>query len=572
MHFVYINILYILIFFSIYIEINGKTIKILLEKPSIIEAQYSKEDFSLINEKFSSLNINDTLLHDINIEFSYYNKGFNNNTNNYSENYIKYVVEQFKDPKATYDIMILDDRFLFSDVSKIESGLILSEFNFRKLHQYFVNILDYINIEDYHEYWNDFDPKILKDGFLNEKLYGLPYELDFDVIYYNEKEEISEIINSLENITWDDLLLLINSPTNYSIKSPFSIPLGNNDELLNFFVEYISNKYDLSEETIKKDSKYYEVFYREESKPIFNSFRNFVKNCSKSDTEKMINIDREEAFQNFIDQKSIFYKGRMSFYDMLFSNQNKTILYVPPPKHFSVINEKYLILNTKSNIEKKILVKAAMQLTSKEMQLFKAEKFGSIPALKITKKDEAIEKYCQDHKELCETIKEIKPIRIKNIFKVNNYSVPFLEIRLRIPKNIKNFLMDNDFKNLSEIFYKNIDIYLKFIKSETNVPKIIYNSFLVIFILYSITTILMIYKYRKHPYIKIISPLLLCVIVIGIVLNTISHLLIFIINSTFKCKIQYGSYTFSIYMIRLPMLFISYRMYYILKNNSKVNF
>eukprot|EP00833_Pecoramyces_ruminatium_P006366 jgi/Orpsp1_1/1180398/evm.model.c7180000073244.1 len=571
------------IYFSIKVEAKD-VIKILMKKPNSFEAQNLETYNYLINEYFTNKNSTDNV--NIEIEFSYCDETnvikkvmniLNKEYYNDSEyvNYLTCIIKHLKNP--IYDMMILDERYLFSDISLIENFIIEDNFNFRKLHQNFVDFSLYINNNDLSHH----DKMILKDGNFMEKIYGLPYEFDFDLLYY--KGESNKFNNYIieDNKIWNDMITT--STNKNETKYPIRIAFDDNDELLNLFIEYTStlyniqkfrNPYNSTTNIITKDnynSYYFNIFYNEQSSTLFNSFRNFVDKCSELNMETKLKMDMEKTYKYFYEENNSIFKGKASQYFFFQSNNNQGIDISILPKGYCAINEKYLVINRNSNKPLDKLVKIALQLTSKEMQFYKAKKLGSIPTFNFTKDDEIIKNYCKENSKLCSIIEKVKQLPIKDFFKINDYSASFMEIRLLLPNIIKNFLENGKLEPIISAF-KNIEV----IKMTTpyKIDKSILGLyiFMNILVLISFFVIIMIYKYRKHPYLKIISPRFSNLIIFGFILNIFTPFFLIQNYSILRCKISYIYGNICKSLILLPMFTISLRIFYIYTNKSKVNF
>eukprot|EP00833_Pecoramyces_ruminatium_P016730 jgi/Orpsp1_1/1190762/evm.model.d7180000081086.1 len=220
-------------------SVNARNIiNILINKPDFDENDYLENYNHVVNQYFTSKNV------DFHIKFSYCvpndedgvelsmkyqnaESGFLADTD-YAKNY-NCTLRELKN--SNYDMMILDDKFLFSDQSYLDNTLLQSLFQFTNLKNYYVNYNKYI-IKD-----NDIShhqKDIINNGKLeDDEFYGLPYEIDFDVLYYHEEDDLlkdvlSTQVKELSQINEQDVL---------------SIGLGNNDELLNMFTEFIRYHY-----------------------------------------------------------------------------------------------------------------------------------------------------------------------------------------------------------------------------------------------------------------------------------------------------------------------------------------
>jgi hypothetical protein len=235
-----------------------------------------------------------------------------------------------------------------------------------------------------------------------------------------------------------------------------------------------------------------------------------------------------------------------------------------PPKNYSVVTEKYLVLNKYSNVDAKILVDVALKLTSLKMQILRSYYFGSIPTFDITKKnsDSNIKTYCDLKSYICDNLEKIQPIYVKDIFK-SEFSSPFFETRVILPKFIRNFIKNNDMESLQ--------FTLKSIKTlvveEMGLYKI--HSYIIFFIytVFSVFIIAFTFKYRKHPYLKVIFPVFCIIIMIGFIMNMLSlTFMLYIPHSTSKCKISILYNTINQCFVYIPIFAITYRIYLIYKS------
>lgn len=589
----YKNIIFFLILFSVVYTKN--TIEILFEKPDFVNENYCESYSSLINSQFNEINNNNNNnnpnkddiinLQDIHIHFSCHpnlpNKG---NSKLYNE----YILKQLAN--STYDMFILDDKFLFSDVAFIKSQYIneiyniedednqnnfLTDFLFSKpnknIHTNFLNLSKYIQKEklSYH------DSKVLNDGYLDHQLFGLPYELDYDILYYYSNSKSTSFNQmDMKNIGWGDLYSHIskNESNSYSL----NMGLGNDDELLNIFLEYVNNEsIDISGEY--NYNKNFKMFYNEESKELYNSFREFIIKSSSLDLNKKLNMTLEDTHNYFLKDESHIniFKGKVSNYDYFFKNiHNTTIETTLLPKNTSVLNKKYLIINNQSKLDKKLLTEVAYQLTSKDMQIFRFEKFGSIPTFDISQKqkDKSIENFCLNHSEQCEILEKMKKIHIKDVFKSKSkFNAPFMEIRILLPPEIRNFLRYNEYSKIMDIF-ENIETLIMDKAGHMDILKIILYLPSIIFTVISIMIIFIIFKYRKNPYIKSYSPLLCNLVIISFIMEMHSPYLMIHYKTIEICYFFDIYHTISTNLMLLPVIAITYRIYTIYNNKSKINF
>ncbi|KAG4098806.1 hypothetical protein H8356DRAFT_1291140 [Neocallimastix lanati (nom. inval.)] len=561
----FIYIFLILVNFTKYIK--NEVINILMQKPDMDWLQFTNEDFSLINNYFKTLSANDKELQNIEIKFTYFNFAPNEKLR-YRQQSLLYLItinEMLKTSNSTYDMMIMDDRLLFSDTSFTESYVLEKDWNLRKVHHNYLKISDYINLNDtslaHH------NPNILNEGILRNDLYGLPYELDFDVLYYFNSTINLNSIPNLNELSWDELMVFKNSIG--SSNFPINAGLYDDDELINLFIEYVSEKYNLTEEKKKKsETDFYEIFYNKNSKELYESFRNFIHDFTGFDS---FNTKISSAFDKFCNEKNSFFKGKASYYTKI-ALKNKDISTFLLPKLFTVINEKYLVINKYSKVKKEILVKIALQLTSKKMQLFKYDKFYTIPTFDMKKisLDKDILSFCEKDKWLCSSLGKINAIHIKQFFG-GKFSAPFLLVRINIPVYIENYVRTNNITDTALIF-KNIKELYMTTPNGIDKNSIILLIFMGIFTLLSLYIMLLVYEYRKNPYLKVISPRFSNLIILGFIMCINSLLFNVQIHSVTKCKVQLIYEVIYNDFIILPMLVITFRIFFIYRNKSRISF
>ncbi|ORX59213.1 hypothetical protein BCR36DRAFT_408727 [Piromyces finnis] len=327
--------------------------------------------------------------------------------------------------RKEYDMVVLDERILLNDIALMETEWIYKETNYRQPSLELLHDLSkYINKADLEFH----DPKILSYGMYKDKIIGLPYESDFDVLYYQNEEKNSTAYNNtmllLENMkdyTWDDLLnqMKINS-------QPFWISFGDNNDLLNFVIEYSSNKYNLTSEY---DPDYLKVFYNDTSISHYTELRDLVKEF-KSNSEENPNIATlDDVFYYYMVNETTFFKAKASHNYIFRKYGNGTLPLSLPPKYQSATTNKYLVANKFSNIKPEILAEVALILTEKNAQLSRAKGFGSIPTFDFSKKDSDIDlqTYCDTYPVICDAMDKVEKLYIRDIFN-SEMMVPFYEI------------------------------------------------------------------------------------------------------------------------------------------------
>eukprot|EP00833_Pecoramyces_ruminatium_P001564 jgi/Orpsp1_1/1175596/evm.model.c7180000054472.1 len=478
-----------------------------------LELQYE----SFINNYFIEKNINDPELKNYEISFEFYEYETSSKKNNVVYFFAALnIIDNWND--GIYDLMIFDDRFLFSEISDMELEYVEYYLHYCKPSlELLEDLSDYINEEDI----NFHDQKVLNDGKFENKIYGLPYEIDFNVLYYdNENSKAKEIVENIEDLTWDNVWNKL-KPSNL-----LNIALGDDNSFLDFFAEYTNSYYNVTKEY---DKNFYKLFYNETGENLYQSFINLIKGYSGIDQYNVTSFEYlsslkdnieliylfsaflsyDDAYNDFLNGNSTaFYRGRASHYPFFYLNDYSNIGISLPPKYLSTVTEQYLVVNKQSKIDKKILTKIALQLTSKDFQLLKAEYFGSIPTFDLNKIDKysEISDYCQLQPELCNIMIKMKKIYLKEMFK-SKYSAPFFEIMIHLP-------------------------------------------------------------FRKLPYIKVISPKFCKMVVLGCTMNMINALQYMPPFSMFKIKFFHVYEAICTSLIYIPMFAITFRIYTIYQTKS----
>eukprot|EP00833_Pecoramyces_ruminatium_P013794 jgi/Orpsp1_1/1187826/evm.model.d7180000060420.1 len=237
-----LNWLSYLFFFLIFKYVYAtETVNIFIKTPDFIENNNIKEwkdDYQiLINEQFKEINKKkgNTLLQDVEIEFKFsddYIEAIEIDRDDYlTFPYYEYVNRTLNDGiwERQADIIIMDERLLFNDKALMETDLLFFRLIFDEDLVNFSEVFKINKISDYinNEKINYHHPTVIKDGSYDNNLLGLPYEIDFDLLYYNEQMIENNIISSMVNLTWDDLLEYLHK-TSQSV----NFPLYDDDDLL----------------------------------------------------------------------------------------------------------------------------------------------------------------------------------------------------------------------------------------------------------------------------------------------------------------------------------------------------
>jgi len=584
------------------VNINGNgnetILKILMKQPDEIynPEEWSKIHEEKINEYLAENNKNNSELKNIRISITYLEHSPYNSTNyqssiiptksnstiTYSEDdeddslyfldFSDMVNKLESEEKQKYDFVVLDNYMLFSEIALIESEL-MSRFKNRKpTISYLLNLSE--NIEKLEKEITFNDPRFLEDAKYNGQYYGLPYELDFNVLFYNNTSDNSNYLaKRMSTISWSGLissLMAIKSNNN-----KMTIGLTDDIDFLSYFMEFTSDKYNLSDQA---DPNFFELFYNKTSDKVYKNFRDYLMSCSSNNITSAFQVTLNDAFTSFKEGRSAFIKGKASYYDIfkkrVSSIENEeggegvdegklnTFDVSLPPKFKSSIIEKYLCINKHSTHDVSLLTKIALQLTSKQMQLYRAEQFGSIPTFDISKRNDDINTntYCQTHAKICDMIQNMKHVNLKSIFN-SKYSAPLIEIIALLPKHFRKCLVQNEINSMPDVF-RSINEPL------TNVMSIV-NALCYILIIVTSAftgfTMYLINKYKTNPYIKVFTPSILIITMSGIILNIIKIFQYLSPYFELKTRIVISIETLSDNLIYIPMIMIVYGLITILK-------
>jgi len=467
-------------------------------------------------------------------------------------------------PKGEYDMIILDERLLFSEMGMMESKKVKQNLKYRYPSlELFHDLSKYIDRKDLEFH----DPKILSGGMYNNKIIGIPYEFDFDVMYFHKEDpntqlynDIQELVDNMESYSWNDLISEMEKKSLL-----YRISLFDDNDVLNFVVEYTSSLYNIS---LENDSDYMKLFYNESSTEYYKNFGVFVQHCSNDGNAiNQINTSVDNLFFNFMQGNLTIFTAKASNafpIEMLKSEYIVTL----PPKNKSVTTHKYLVANKFSKIKPDVLAKVALILTSKEAQLLREKTFATIPTFDFTKRnnDSEIQSYCQKRPFICDSMEKMDKIYIRDFFN-SKYMVPFFDIECFIPDKFKTFFRFEKVEpiktimlNMNEFITTDLKIY--------GTLSVIVTSLIVTFFIF---VICMTYKLKEHPYIKVISPLFCILIVIGCILNLFKLLKFIPPYSLGKIKFFLIHEALGTNLIFVPMFAVTYRIYHIFKTKTLIS-
>jgi len=470
----------------------------------------------------------------------------------------KYLLEVTPDlDEGVYDMMILNDRILFSEMSLMESDLVEYYFYHRLPSIEIFHPLTDVKKEDIS--FND--PKAINDGMYEGTIYGLPYDLDFNVMYYNDQnQDTISIVEKMKTLTWDDLIKSIQSSSTINTQS---IGLGEDNNLFDLIVEYTSCQYDLSRE---HDPHYYKVFYNKTGEELFTNFYNFMSSYTNGDISRSERITLDDAYADFAEGNSMFFRGKASHRNIIraqMEQTNNTYSYTLPPKYKTNVIQNYLAVNTFSALDKSLLTEVALALTSKDAQIYRANNLGTIPTFDVSKKesDPEIKAYCTSQPYICNIIERMDRLYIRDILK-NEKSSPFIEVLSFLPKLIRGYLTNNSVEDAIFAFENLFTLLTEQLGCFGTLAYIVIGGFSIFFIVIMV----LIHKHREHPYLKVISPIFCNMIILGIILNMIKYVQYLPPYTIFMAKFYYIYEALCTNLIYVPMFAVTYRIFRIFRS------
>ncbi|ORX42625.1 hypothetical protein BCR36DRAFT_337135, partial [Piromyces finnis] len=536
-------------------------INILIDKPEniIIDNEWNINNYNNVVNQYLKEKLNNV---EVNFSYNENASGEIKNKKEY-EDYVNYILNQLK--KFDYDIFILDEKFLFGDISTIESSYVRNTFNERNIQKYYLNLSEYFeknkhmnkrfDNDAFHEAYtyiysflkdntsdtNIYNHDIVSGGFMNDILYGLPYEIDFNIVYNTDKQKAN-----LEN---DHIFKSIN--------------LVNDDKLFATFIEYLYSVDNNIEEFLRYHIK--DENSNNKERNYIDSFRNYLLHNNKFSTSDLDALTLNNTFNNLKNDHHSFY-GKASHYCSIKSQKDigsvsKSFLFKK-----TVVNKKYLVINKNSQINKDLLFQVALQLTSSDFQTVTFEKLCKLPTYTMNEVKPDVFHDDLDYKNIVESVESID---MKKLF-TSEYSAPFMEIRAFLPEALKKFLIDGNSEPIVDML-ENIYYLVMDKNSNKDVSTLGLYIPMVIFTIVSIIIIGLVIKYKEHPRVKLLSPGLCIIIIIGYSIDIPLTPYFMIQNpSILKCKYEFIESILDSSLIMFPMVAITYRIYSIYNNTSKV--
>ncbi|OUM61846.1 hypothetical protein PIROE2DRAFT_12050 [Piromyces sp. E2] len=531
----YFSIIYLSIFYIFLVNIKksyaiDSTINILVENPDFINEK-NRGNITLYEQQ-----INNQINSIGNVRFLFItDESKDKKVDEEYKNYVKEVVTKVDSENS--DIFVFDGNFLFSDMSNkyIESDYIHKIIGARKFHEVYTDLTDLVDKNDKFKYPNE--------CYYDDKLYAIPYEREYDVLYYHSNGLTYNL--SLDNWTWDTLINLTNAINN---KNPLCVALGDDEELLKMFVEYIRTPDSTS-------------FDPDVTKEKVNQFKSFIRNSKVN-----INSTMEEAYNSFKNNECVFFKGKTSHYKRIIE-ENPDVKVVATPNNINIINKKYLIFNINSKLKAESQREIIKVLTSDAIQYANSDYLDSVPTLNIPDV-----RYCTNREDLCNIIKNAKAVLLKDYFETE-YSAPYMEVRLLLPQQLRDYILSTDEeKSTSDILdvLENIGKFYFQKNVQRKLKRIIVYIPMVILTLGGVLMMIYTFKYRKHSYLRIYSPSLCIISIFGFIMGILSVLLMTESYTLNQCKVKYIYDNVNASLMLGPLIAISFRIYSIYSNKSRI--
>ncbi|ORY20938.1 hypothetical protein LY90DRAFT_676503 [Neocallimastix californiae] len=523
-------------------------VKFLKQNPDIYVPEVENEELKLMNEYLSEKRKDKETKVIIDFEYFYYD--------DYQLDSPNQLMMMFKN--STTDIIVMEDMFLFWEVSNIYSYMSMMDFDlFIDFYdKYFLDLTKYFdNNKDFYQFN---DKKFLKDGTIKNKLYAIPYELDYDVLFYQNELFNKEELNLMKSLNWHDFI----KRTEFSklnSKTPINIYFLNYEDILNYFVEYISGYFNLSQE---KNEHFYKALYTKEAKKRYEEFRNIMYNPLNITSTIYSNYPLEDNLISFLNGDYSFFKGKASFQYFMKYFGFTNVSFILPPKDYTVLNKKYLVINKKSTIDPSILVEIVQHFTSKEWQYIRAQYFNKVPTYDINQysTDSFIKDYFDRNPSINSTLNEMNPIHIKDVF-LSKFSAPFIEIRYVFSYAILQFLLNFNFTvDYFTDIIENIYI-LKYYQDKSSIYLYLNYIFIIIFLFICLVMVHSLNRYHNYYVIRMMSPRLCILVCFGFIFNLILKSFESVLDTVIKCKIGYIVELISMNLYYIPTILILFRIY-----------
>ncbi|ORX54249.1 hypothetical protein BCR36DRAFT_322623 [Piromyces finnis] len=521
---------------------NDVTIfNILVDIPDIINKDLYENAYKEMEKKeYNKDNLN------FKIKFKISEEPKDKTTKDGYEKYIKSILDNLED--SSIDFLILSDSFLYSDIANIESTTLKDMFSKRQFQRHYLDFKEFLNFNETR--LANYEQEIKEDCYFNNysNIFALPYEIDFDVLYYRKYNNSVTSNIDTNNINWESLLeqIYIKNGEKKSIK----MPLKEEEELFDFFTQYIN--------TIKnfKEKKSFEDLYNEADTSIIDKFRDFVTRS------ECLNLEYKEAYESFLNGESVFFKGKASHFGSL-RGKDKAITPMLLPQNKGILHTKYIVINKNSSKDKNELFTAAQTLTDDENQMERYNLYQILPPNFGQLEN-------NDYSDIVNIYSKMEKIKVKEIYK-DEKSAPFMEVKYFLPKILKDFLNSKgDIKEIQNVF-ENIK---KILKEKRGIHKLPYYVIYLPAIISTVAAVVIIYlilKYKEHPYLKIYSPNFCVIIIVGMTIGILSLCATFNNDNNKYCKVSYVVDTLSTDLTLFPMVAVTYRIYKILTNTSKEN-
>eukprot|EP00833_Pecoramyces_ruminatium_P006373 jgi/Orpsp1_1/1180405/evm.model.c7180000073299.1 len=277
---------------------ENPTIQIFAEKPDFLtETNWNSYATYLNGKSFQVNGKNGASNAKVQLNFNQAENYVNFDTEVYTD-YFKSIAEEIQ--KSNYDMFIVDDKFLFGDYSNIKSELVAGVAKLVDYHKQYVDLTEEIKKEEL-SFHNE---EVLSRCYLNNHLYALPFEMDFDVIYSRN----ANLQNELEFKNWNDLLTM-NQNGNL-----LSAGYGEKGKLLDIFMEFVESD---REHIYKDEASYFDIFYNDKAKSLYEPFKNFITKSNVKNVPSSLGISLKDAYDSFTNGETDLFFGKASHYRSL---------------------------------------------------------------------------------------------------------------------------------------------------------------------------------------------------------------------------------------------------------------
>ncbi|OUM67618.1 hypothetical protein PIROE2DRAFT_4907 [Piromyces sp. E2] len=403
-----------------------------------------------IEDNFSTILVSKEKLYDLKIEIDF------SSQTNYTD-YVKYDIKrEIVDSK--YHFFLIKLNTLFDDFQNYKNAI--SIFSRKEENPFYLQTLPLdssgFNFKSYLENANtseSLDLDIVNDCKLNDKYYALPFSASYNYLFYNK--DLMEFMNiNLKSVMSyseiEDIITKFKKLENSDNYNGLVLSLNDKEKVASFFLEGLfsnnTKSYNTCAKGYMKKSVFFDfekcngddsIFYGEKASSWFKTIKQYFDNDIIS--EQSLHFSEEDAFNEFSNGFSLFFKGNSESYAK-FAAQNNTAISkdgrisrvgsIFLPGMFSTYDSYILIGNYNKEFKDKygLIAKAITVLVSNGAQIIREQDYNITAPYNyqyMLNKEDSLDsnKALNDKLENYKTLSKLKKLSITNtLFNENSSS------------------------------------------------------------------------------------------------------------------------------------------------------